>query len=95
MLSLCSSGLVYLNWLFHEFISSDVRMMNESGMSKNLEGSGRGLRRECCRNFRTGTLDIHDYPRIEQGAFLMEVYSVTNRYQVCLWRLATIPFKHI
>jgi len=96
------STIVYLNWLFHDavanagFTSSEVRVMNERGISKNLEGSGRGLGRDCCRNFRRGTEDIHDYPMIEQGAFLMEVYIVTSRcQQVGLWHMAAIPFKHI
>lgn len=96
------STIVYLNWLFYDalsnadYSSSDVRVMNVGGISKNFEGSGRGVRRECCRNFRRGTEDINDYPRIEQEAFLTEVYSVTSRYQqVGLCHMAAIPFKHI
>ena len=70
--------------------------MNERGVSKDLEGSGRGIRRKCCRNIRRGTEDFHDYPRIEEGALLMEVYSVRSRYQQDgLWHMAAIPLKHI
>ena len=94
------SAIVYLNWLLHDavasadYTSSDVLVMNERGISKDLEGSGRGLRRECCRNVRRGTEDIHGYTRREQGAFRMEAYSVTSRYQqVDLWHMAVIPFN--
>ena len=56
-------NIVYLNWLLHDaVVNAGVRVMNERGTSKDLEGSGPNLRRECCRNFRRGTEDIHDYP---------------------------------
>lgn len=52
----------YMNWLFHDAVANaDVRVMNGSGTSKDLEGSGPNLRRECCRNFLRGTEDMLDY----------------------------------
>jgi hypothetical protein len=101
MLSLCSDS-VYLNWLFHDAVAnpdytpSDVRVMIERGISKDLEGSGRVLRNEYCRNFRRGTEDIHEYPwdrtrRLPYGS--IERWS---RYQqVGLWHVAAIPCKQI
>jgi len=45
--------IVYLYWLLHDTVANaDVRVKNERGTSKDLEGSGPNLRRECCRNFR-------------------------------------------
>lgn len=96
------STIVYLNWLFHDAVanagstSSDVRLINERGISKYLEGSGRSLRRNAAGIFveELGTSTI--IPRIERGTFHMEEYSVTSGYQqVGLWHMAVIPFKHI